>query len=59
MCPRCGVGLKITEGGRRVSTGYSPFTAEKYFINLPTSVPTPHGYDKEKDGRGKNKRHRS
>jgi len=41
------MGLEITEDGHRVSTGYSPFTAEKYRINLPTSVPSP--YDKEKE----------
>jgi len=40
-CARCGVGLEITEDGRRVSTGYSPFTAEKYSIDQPPNVPTP------------------
>jgi hypothetical protein len=57
MCPKCGIGLELKEGGRKVSTGYSPFTAEKYVIDLPTSVPSPH--DKEKGGREQNKRHRS
>ncbi len=46
-CPKCGTGLEITNGGRKVSTGYSPFTAEKYLINPPTNIPSPH--DKEKD----------
>ena len=49
-CPKCGVGLEITEGGHSVFTGYSPFTAEKYSIDLPSNVPP--APDKEKDGRG-------
>ncbi len=53
MCPKCGTGLELKEGGRKVSTGYSPFTAEKYVIDLPSSVPTPH--DKEKGSRGQSK----
>jgi ssDNA-binding Zn-finger/Zn-ribbon topoisomerase 1 len=40
-CPRCGTGLVITEGGRKISTGYSPFTAEKYVIDAPAKTPTP------------------
>jgi len=49
-CPKCGVGLEITEDGRLVSRGYSPFTAEKHLINPPTNVPTP----EEKGSRGQN-----
>jgi hypothetical protein len=46
-CPKCGVGLEIIKNGRRVGTGYSPFTAEKYSINLPDNVsPVP---DEEKE----------
>ena len=47
-CPRCGIGLEITEGGRSVSTGYSPFTAERHSINLPTNVPAFRDVEKEK-----------
>jgi len=51
------MGLVITEGGRKVSIGYSPFTAEKYVINAPTNVPpTP---SKKKGGSGQNKSRRS
>ncbi len=46
-CPKCGAGLEITNGGRRVSRGYSPFTAERYFISPPSNVPSHH--NKEKD----------
>ena len=46
-CPRCGIGLEIIEDGRSVSTGYSPFTAERYSINLPTNVPAFHDEEKE------------
>jgi ribosomal protein S27AE len=34
-CPKCGVGLLITEDGKRTIQGYSPFTAEEHKINLP------------------------
>jgi hypothetical protein len=37
-CPRCGIGLEITEDGWSVSTGYSPFTADKYSIELRDNV---------------------
>ena len=37
-CPKCGVGLEITEDGEKF-TGYSPFTAEEYTIKAPTEVP--------------------
>ncbi len=40
-CPKCGVGLEISKGGRKVGTGYSPFTAEKYSIDQPPNIPTP------------------
>jgi hypothetical protein len=35
------VGLVITEGGRKISTGYSPFTAEKYVIDAPSNADVP------------------
>ncbi len=56
-CPRCGVGLEITEDGHPVSKGYSPFTAERYSINLPDNVFPAH--DMENDSRGENKQDRS
>ena len=34
-CSNCGVGLLITEDGKRTIQGYSPFTAKEYKINLP------------------------
>jgi hypothetical protein len=33
-CEKCGVGLLITEDGKKTFQGYSPFTAEEYKINL-------------------------
>jgi len=38
-CPRCGVGLDITENGVQLPKGYSPFTAEKHYVNPPTKSP--------------------
>ncbi len=38
-CTYCGAALEITEDGRKVSPGYSPFTAEEYRINQPGSAP--------------------
>jgi len=47
VCPKCGTGLEIVEDGRRVSQGYSPFTAKKHSVNLPTSVSPPDDKGKE------------
>jgi len=52
------MGLVITEGGRKVSIGYSPFTAEKYVINAPANVP-PSTPSKKKGGSGQDKPRRS
>ena len=41
-CPRCGVGLEITDGTRRIVTGYSPFTADEYQIEQPSKTPAEH-----------------
>jgi transcription initiation factor IIE alpha subunit len=41
-CSHCGAALKIYKNGELISEGYSPFTAEKYSLNLPSDV-------KEKD----------
>ncbi len=41
-CGRCGSGLLITEDGKPIGTGYSPFTAEHDVILNPqdkTSAP--------------------
>ncbi len=54
-CSRCGTALKIYEDGKIVAEGYSPFTAEEYFLDLPTK-------DKPKTGatdKTKGKRHSS
>ena len=39
-CPNCGAGLEIANGARKVSKGYSPFTAERYLISPPRNVPS-------------------
>ena len=46
-CSICGAALEIFKDGKKVSEGYSPFSAEKYNINLPPNVPT--ASDKMKD----------
>ena len=56
-CDKCGGALDITADGHIVSRGYSPFTAERYYINLPTDVPPP--CVKPKRGRSQHKRSRS
>jgi hypothetical protein len=45
-CPKCGTGLEITQNGRAVAEGYTPFDAEEYVIKLPDEAP-PKGSDKE------------
>ncbi|MDP3879308.1 MAG: hypothetical protein Q8Q07_03245 [Dehalococcoidales bacterium] len=40
-CSVCGAALEIFEDGKKVSEGYSPFTAEKYFLGRPHNVPSP------------------
>jgi DNA-directed RNA polymerase subunit RPC12/RpoP len=39
-CSKCGVGLLITEDGKKTIQGYSPFTAEEYKIKLPPGTTT-------------------
>jgi hypothetical protein len=39
--------LEIFEDGKKISEGYSPFTAEKYSIDQPSNAPAPG--DKVKD----------
>ncbi len=40
-CSGCGAALEIFENSKIISYGYSPFTAEKYYINQPSNVPRP------------------
>ena len=37
-CPKCGAGLEIIEGGKRIGSGFSPFTAEE--INIKPKIDT-------------------
>ena len=52
-CSNCGAALEIFEEGQRISKGYSPFTAEKYSINLPANAPP--SRDKVKNSRAQDK----
>jgi len=56
-CSNCGTALEIFEDGQRISSGYSPFTAEKYSINLPSNAQPSRG--KVKNGRAQDKHPRS
>ena len=38
MCSNCGAALQIYQDGKRISEGYSPFTAEKHTVNLPSNA---------------------
>lgn len=53
-CPKCGTALDIFENGKLIAQGYSPFTAEKYTINLPPSIPTPSGKTKSRKKKDNN-----
>ena len=46
-CPKCGAGLEITDGGQKISTGYSSLAAERYLINQPRDVTTSSDKDKQ------------
>ena len=46
-CSKCGAGLLITDDSRTVSKGYSPFTADRYFINKPERSKSPHEAEKD------------
>ena len=48
-CPIRVTGLDITEDGRLIAKGYSPFTAEEHNIDIPTNIPP--SLDEEKDSR--------
>ena len=52
-CPKCGAGLEIRNGGRVISKGYSPFTADKYLLKPPNSVTaTDYKITREQSDRG-------
>ena len=34
-CSNCGAALELYEDGKRLATGYSPFTADKYTLKSP------------------------
>ena len=37
MCSNCSAALTIYQDGKRISEGYSPFTAEEHTVNMPKS----------------------
>ncbi|MFC2014445.1 hypothetical protein ACFLUP_00440 [Chloroflexota bacterium] len=41
MCGNCGTALSVFEDGKKVSDGYSPFTAEEYKIAQPQNDAVP------------------
>ncbi len=47
MCANCGAAIEIFKDGKKVSDGYSPFTAEEYRIAPTQNTPIPS--DKPKD----------
>ena len=52
-CPKCGAGLEITENGRRIGTGFSPFTADEQLSKPPHKAPKSNGYIIERDDEDK------
>ena len=50
-CSLCGAALEVFKDGKKVSEGYSPFTAERYTIKGQSNVPTTSDTigDKEED----------
>jgi hypothetical protein len=39
-CSNCGAALEIFEDGKRIATGYSPFSADKYSVKAPDTTPS-------------------
>jgi len=37
-CSNCGAALELYEDGKRLATGYSPFTADKYTLKSPDAA---------------------
>jgi hypothetical protein len=56
-CPNCGAGLEITEDGRKIATGFSPFTADRLDVNPPTDAPSPTAKEKEPGEQKKQSEH--
>ena len=48
-CPKCGTGLEITEDGKHMVSGFSPFTADQYIIKPPDKTLEAKGQTKDKD----------
>jgi len=46
-CSTCGAALEIYKNGKKISEGYSPFTAEEYSAKPPPNVPTPSDITKD------------
>ena len=46
-CPKCGSGFQISDGGRVIYEGYSPFTADEYLLDEPSDVGHPKDEEKE------------
>lgn len=47
MCSNCGAALEIYLDGKRISEGYSPFTAKEHTVDLPSSTAsTPESVEK-------------
>jgi ribosomal protein L32 len=38
-CPKCGEGLEITEDGKYMGSGFSPFTADEINIKSKEEIP--------------------
>ena len=52
-CPKCGAGLEITENGRRIGTGFSPFTADGRLSKSPHEAPKSNGHITERNDEDK------
>jgi len=52
MCGNCGTPLEIFEDGKKISDGYSPFTAEEYKIASSQNDAVPDKKPKDKVSEG-------
>ncbi len=48
-CCRCGAELEVMDNRRQISTGFSPFTSNKYLPKPPDKVSKSDEQSKEKD----------
>ena len=46
-CSNCGAALEIFQDGKRISVGYSPFTADRYVIEQPPKTKSSKHEDKD------------